>query len=67
MKIRVKREYVELIVDYITKTDLAIYISDSEKKVWIPFSQMARRPEMIDDKTVKIIIPEWLAKNEGLI
>ena len=61
-------EYIELPVDVIQVTDLALFVTDHSKAVWIPKSQMDPEediPEPGEGKT--IFLKEWIALNKGLI
>ena len=59
--------YVELDVEVIRETDLAMLISYEEMEVWIPRSQIHTIFSPGVGESMHIIeIPEWLAKQEGL-
>jgi len=59
-------EDVELTLDVIEIRELsAIHVSDGDKKTWLPLSKIniIRQTQ----KTITVLIPEWLALEKGLI
>lgn len=52
---------VEIAGDIRASTDKAIHFYDGTRTVWLPRSQVT----IVDDTTISL--PEWLAKNNGLI
>lgn len=63
---------IELDVQLIARTELAIKVYDGSFTVWIPKSQIVDPlPEEIEDRelhdTFTLIIPEWIAKEKELI
>lgn len=48
------------------QTDKAILAYDGKREVWVPKSQI-RDLKMGKAKTAQITIPEWLAKDKGLV
>lgn len=46
------------------ETDKAVLIADGDREVWLPLSQC----EVYRERTGSIVtLPEWLAKEKGLI
>lgn len=66
-----KQETVEIDVTIENETDMAFLVSDGDMSVWIPKSQLIdfdwEAPIMMPITTMTITIPEWLAKEKGLI
>lgn len=61
-------ELVELVGEIRpVSTEKAIYFYDGAKTVWIARSLIQKIDEDAQRGTATIIIPEWLAKKEGLI
>lgn len=62
---------IDVTVEFITQTDLAIRIKDGNQEMWLPKSQIKEIDKDYDNLTPKIIItiliPEWLAIAKGLI
>ena len=53
------------------RTDLAILVSDGQREVWVPLSQIIEEVEEPTGNfglvtTVAIIVPDWVAKEKGL-
>lgn len=60
-------EFVEVTGEIRHRTDKAILFWDGDKEVWLPLSQIEDETVLDDGKTVELLIPEWLAKDKGLI
>jgi len=46
----------------------AILFYDGFKDVWIPYSQIENdRDDLVEGCELNLLIPEWLAKEKGLI
>ena len=58
-------EYVEIDVEVIRETDMAVLFFDGTKEFWIPKSAMDDWPEDGDSGTA--LVAEWFALKEGLI
>ena len=61
---------VEINVEILNETDLDIFISDGDKEVWIPKSQIIEPSDgeyMVGDIMLTITIPEWLAIEKGFV
>ena len=59
-------EDVELTLDVIEIRELsAIHVSDGDKKTWLPLSKINIMCQT--QKTITVLIPEWLALEKGLI
>jgi hypothetical protein len=56
-------EFVELTGEIRHETDLAVLFFDGETEVWLPRSQI----EIDGRGLVTVTVPEWLAKDKGLI
>ncbi len=49
-------------------TALAVLIDVDGDEIWLPRSRVTFDPAKPDEgDTIRAIVPEWLAKNEGLI
>ena len=66
------KDDVELEVEFLFQTSMAIKISDGDVKPWIPKSQIVE-PEMEEilnleeGEVFELVIPQWLAKEKELI
>lgn len=63
------KEYVEIACQVRYKTDRAVLIHDGAREAWIPFSQI-EDPDPADmekESHITLLIPQWLAKDKGLI
>lgn len=62
-------EFVEVTgeIRHRTPSGSAILFWDGDKEVWLPCSQIEDETVLEDGKTVELLIPEWLAKDKGLI
>ena len=51
------------------KTDKAVLIHDGIREAWIPKSQIEDHDQADTEigETVELLLPEWLAKEKGLI
>ena len=58
-------DLVDIIVEVKHETDKAILVDDGAKKVWLPKSQIEF--ESNGDGTSTVTLPEWLARDKGLI
>jgi hypothetical protein len=56
---------IELFGTTMKETDLAVLIDFGDQELWLPKSQLDEYPDEDDEGTV--ILPEWLAINEGLV
>ena len=56
---------MELFLEKIRETELAIMVTDGVKTVWLPKSQIEIFAE--EDKYVRVEVPEWLLKTKELI
>ena len=64
------REYIELEVEVIAKSEKAILISDDGiRQVWIPFSQIRHltADEVYSGDNITIAVAAWIAKKKELI
>jgi hypothetical protein len=52
-------------LDIKNRTDKAILVDDGKVSVWLPLSQV--EVEEYRDGTYTVTLPEWLAKDKGLI
>ncbi len=57
---------IEITVDILRETDAAILVSDGDREVWLPKSQIEYSGDP-GDESVCVEIPEWLAEEKGLI
>lgn len=49
------------------QTDRAILFYDGAKEVWLPKSQIEDPEEFAVGEAIDVLLPEWLAKDKGLI
>lgn len=65
----VQKNLVDITVDEVeAETAKAIMVTDGFKTVWIPKSQIAETSEVQEKgDSGNLRIPEWLAKEKGLI
>jgi hypothetical protein len=62
-------EKIEVSVTFKHITDRAVLVNDGDKDIWLPLSMvdggdiMAMEPGDV----VELLLPEWLAKEKGLI
>ena len=63
----IDKNYVELEVELLAETPAALKISDGTMEVWVPKSQLESEVEQLDNGLIQIVIPEWLAREKGLI
>lgn len=61
------KNYVELEVEIVRETPMAILISYDTTEVWIPKSQIEDGPDKQANGLYLIIVPEWLAFDKDLI
>ena len=66
MGYRDEDEEVEIDVGVRHETDKAYLVYDGKREVWIPKSQIVDKLVQ-KGKIVQITLPEWLAKDKGLI
>ena len=62
---------VKIKVTLISRTDLAILVSDGHRDVWVPLSQVEEEIEeptgpMNIMGTVAIVVQDWVAQEKGL-
>ena len=65
MKATSKKD-VDIFAEIKRETPLAILVSDGIQDVWLPKSQVEYDAPNLYNQT-EITLPEWLAKNKGLI
>ena len=61
-------EKIEVSVTFKHITDRAVLVNDGDKDVWLPLSQVEY--DFCDTEpgeTIEILVPEWIAKNKGLL
>jgi len=58
---------VEITVDILKRTPMAILVDDGDVQEWIPLSLIEEEPEKGDVLGVEISIPEWLAIDKGFV
>jgi hypothetical protein len=61
---------VTLMLDILRETEAAFLVSDGDREVWLPKSQIGNADELegvncMED--IEVIVPEWLAEEKGLI
>ncbi|MHB8727606.1 MAG: hypothetical protein ACYC9K_01055 [Sulfuricaulis sp.] len=60
-------EFVEITGEIRARTEKALLFWDGDQSVWLPLSQIEDETMLEDGKTVELLIPEWLAKDKGLV
>lgn len=59
---------VEIACEVLRETDKALHISDGVVEAWLPKSQVEHHPsDNPRNRSSVIVMPEWLAKDKGLI
>jgi len=58
---------VEITVDIIKRTSMAILVDDGDVQEWIPVSLIDEEIGEDDNIAVEISIPEWLAIDKGFM
>lgn len=58
-------ETVSLDLEVLAETDLALRVTDGDIEVWLPKSELEDWPDV--GETEAIEVPEWLAKDRGLV
>jgi hypothetical protein len=58
--------HIEIAVEVVAETPKALLVTDGDKQVWIPRSQIHDYCEE-KGKVTSIFITEWLATEKGLI
>jgi len=58
---------VEITVEVIKETELAVLVTDGDEEVWLPKSHIETDEDFISGVAIEIAIPEWLANEKGLI
>ena len=63
------KEFVEIACQVRFKTDRAVLIHDGTREVWIPHSMIEDpEPEAMNvGEHITLLIPEWIAKEKGLL
>lgn len=63
-----RSDLVDIAGIVIERREKAIWINAGDTKAWLPLSQVELNPEDADaGHSVEISMPEWLAKEKGLI
>jgi len=63
----VDKNYTEFDLELVAETAAAIRVSDGTVEAWIPKSQLEDEIEHLENGLVRIVIPEWLGEQKGLI
>ena len=61
---------VDIDIELLNQTDLAIHVYDGSRIAWIPKSQIEDPEDMSyygDGESLTITVPEWLAREKELI
>ena len=54
-------------VEVIRNTGKAVLVTDSKTEAWLPSSQIIdEEDELLEGRTTKIELPDWLAEDRGL-
>jgi hypothetical protein len=59
------QETTEITVEILRESERAIQVTDGDVTEWLPKSQLEYEGEA--GQTVVVTMPEWLAKDKGLI
>jgi hypothetical protein len=64
-----ERKQVEIYAEIKRRTAKAVLISDGETEAWLPLSmiEIDTIPDTARDNQARIALPEWLAKDKGLM
>jgi hypothetical protein len=68
-----KEEPIELELEYVHQTDLAVLVKDlDDNEVWLPKGQIEERHDidwesLEKEDTIEVTIPTWLAESAGLV
>lgn len=60
-----RSDLIKVTLDWKGDTDLAIKVFDGDKDFWLPKSQIQYDQTGVD--VVEVELPQWLAKEKGLI
>lgn len=55
---------VEVTADFVKETEKAVLVDDGDNKIWLPKSQI---DYAINDNTIALVLPEWLAVDKGFV
>lgn len=59
---------IEIACEVLRETDKAFHVSDGVREAWLPKSQVEHHPsENPRSRSSIVVMPEWLAKDKGLI
>lgn len=60
--------HIEIACEVLRETDKAFHVSDGVREAWLPKSQVEHHKETDPRKrSCVMVMPEWLAKDKGLI
>lgn len=59
------QDWVEIDLQNLGETDMAVNFDDGDRAFWIPKSQMSEYPEK--GQTGRVVLKHWIANKEGLI
>jgi hypothetical protein len=60
-------KFIEIDVEVIKETAKAFLVTDGDKEEWMPKSQIKTTGLLSPGGTYTIKIPEWLAKEKGMV
>lgn len=63
---RSARHY-EISCQIVEERERAVWIDDGHQRVWLPKSQVEIERADLPNKLDVVVVPEWLAKEKGLI
>ena len=49
------------------ETEKSLLVSDGKEKIWLPKSQIAKQRPIGRNGDYEFVIPQWLAKERGII
>ncbi len=61
---------IDVAVTFKRATDAAICVNDGDRDIWLPLSQIESDEDLRtadEGDALELLVPEWLAKENGLI
>lgn len=62
-----RSDLMDILCERRAETDRAVLIYDGTEPVWLPKSQVEIDDAPRDDGLISVTLPEWLAREKGLI
>lgn len=63
-------EMIDVTVTFKRATDKALLVNDGDRDIWLPLSQVKCDEDLRtadEGDVLELLVPEWLAKEKGLI